>query len=217
MLRATPSGALTVLKVGWKINGETMTKLKRCLGLVFLSLACMSLEAQTVQGVVAGIVTDPTGAIVPGASVTLTNEGTNVVQEDKTGRNGEFRFSLVPPGTYSVGVKATGFNERQIKGIIVNPSQTVPVEVTLSVATASTTVDVTTAVPLVQTATSDLATTVNTLTIESTPLIQRNIFDLAFLAPAVSQGMNFGPASGGARESGTGFLLNGADNNNNFS
>ena len=76
MLRATPSGALTVLKVGWKINGETMTKLKRCLGLVFLSLACMSLEAQTVQGVVAGIVTDPTGAIVPGASVTLTNEGT---------------------------------------------------------------------------------------------------------------------------------------------
>src|SRR5438132_11861495 len=100
MLRATPSGALTVLKVGWKINGETMTKLRRCIGLVFLSIACMSLEAQTVQGVVAGIVGDTTKAIDPVASVTLANEGTNVVQEDNTGRHDEFRLTLVATRTY---------------------------------------------------------------------------------------------------------------------
>jgi hypothetical protein len=49
------------------------------------------------------------------------------------------------------------------------------------------------------------------------PLLTRNVFDLAFMAPAVTQGMNFNAASGGARESGTTNMLNGADNNDNFS
>ncbi|MBV9677736.1 MAG: carboxypeptidase regulatory-like domain-containing protein, partial [Acidobacteriaceae bacterium] len=174
-------------------------------------------KAQTVQGVVTGNVTDATGAAVPNAEVTLLNEDTAVTQREMTENNGTYRFSLVPPGVYTVTIKAGGFTTREIKGIKVDASTTVPVNATLSVASSSTTVEVTTATALVQTATSDLTTTVNTRTIENTPLIQRNVFDLAFLAPAVSQGMNFGPASGGARESGTAYLLNGSDNNNNFS
>ncbi|MBV9309055.1 MAG: TonB-dependent receptor, partial [Acidobacteriaceae bacterium] len=144
-------------------------------------------------------------------------EDTAVTQREMTENNGTYRFSLVPPGVYTVTIKAGGFTTREIKGIKVDASTTVPVNATLSVASSSTTVEVTTATALVQTATSDLTTTVNTRTIENTPLIQRNVFDLAFLAPSVSQGMNFGPASGGARESGTAYLLNGGDNNNNFS
>ncbi len=68
-----------------------------------------------------------------------------------------------------------------------------------------------------QTATSDLTTTVNQTTITSMPLLTRNVFNLSFAAPAVSQGMNFNASAGGARESGTTNMLNGADNNDNFS
>ncbi|MGI9072441.1 MAG: TonB-dependent receptor domain-containing protein [Bryobacteraceae bacterium] len=185
-------------------------------------MACLLLlawvaPAQTVQGVVTGTVSDPTGGSIPNAEVTLTNEGTQVTQSATAGADGGYRFSLVPPGTYTLTVKAPGFGGKETKGIIVNASQTVPLDVKLDVATASTAIEVTTQNTIVQTASSTLATTVNAQTIANTALLTRNVFDLAFLAPQVSQGMNFGPAAGGARESGTVFLMNGADNNDNFS
>ncbi len=188
--------------------------------LAIFALAVLALvasaSAQTVQGVVTGTISDPASAAVPGAEVTLTNEGTGVVQRDTSGSSGVYRFSLVPPGSYTLDVKASGFTEKKITSIVVDASQTASVNVALSVGSTSTTVEVTTSDVLVQTQNADLATTVNLRTIENTPLIARNIFDLAFLAPAITQGMNGNYASGGARESGTAFLLNGADNNNNF-
>jgi hypothetical protein len=180
-------------------------------------LCTATLQGQTVQGVVTGTVVDSTGAVIPGAELTLTNDGTGVSQTDKSGQDGSYRFPLVPPGTYTLTTKAASFTTRQIKNIIVDASQTVPVAVTMSVATTQTTVEVSAQETLVQTATSDLATTINQKTIESIPLLTRNVFDLAFAAPAVTQGMNFNAASGGARESGTTNMLNGADNNDNFS
>ena len=185
---------------------------------VFLLLAGASFtEAQTVQGVVTGTIFDSTGAAIPGADVTLTNVGTSIAQSVKGASDGAYRFSLVPPGQYKLDVKAQGFTEKEITQIKVDASQTVPVNVTLAVASSTTTIDVEASAALVQTASSDLATTVNSKTIESMPLLTRNVFDLAFTAPAVTQGMNFGAAAGGARESGTTNMLNGADNNDNFS
>ena len=87
----------------------------------------------------------------------------------------------------------------------------------MSVATASATIEVSAQETMVQTATSDLSTTINQQLISSMPLLTRNVFDLAFAAPGVTQGMNFNAAAGGARESGTTYMLNGADNNDNFS
>jgi hypothetical protein len=185
---------------------------------VFLLLAGASFtEAQTVQGVVTGTIFDGTGAAVPKANIALTNVGTSISQNAISGSDGGYRFSLVPPGTYKLAVKASGFTEKQITEIKVDPSETVPVNVTLAVSTATTTVEVESSAALVQTATSDLSTTINERTIESLPLLTRNVFDLAFAAPAVTQGMNFDAAAGGARESGTTNMLNGADNNDNFS
>ncbi len=183
------------------------------LALVFLSSA----QAQTVQGVVTGTVVDSSGAVIAGADLTLTNEGTGVEQHEKSEANGDYRFALVPPGTYTLTARAPGFATKKIKRIIVNASQTVPVAVTLSIATSQTVVEVTTQENMVQTATSDVATTINQYSITSLPLISRDVFDLAFAAPATTQGMNFNPAAGGVRESGTTNMLNGADNNDNFS
>jgi len=174
-------------------------------------------NAQSAEGVVTGLVTDASGAVVPNVSMTLTNDGTNVSQQETTHSDGNYRFGLVPAGTYTLTVKAAGFGTREIKSIIVDAATSVPVNVTLTVATSSTTVEVTSQETMVQTSSSDLTTTVNQNFIESMPLLSRNVYDLAFAAPSVTQGMNFQAASGGARESGTTYVLNGADNNDNFS
>jgi hypothetical protein len=185
---------------------------------VFLALAfAHGANAQSVQGVVTGTVTDSSGAIIPGAALTLTNDGTGVPQDEKSGHDGQFRFSLVPPGTYTLVTKAAGFTTKEVKGIIVDASTTVPVNMALSVATSQTTVEVVEQETMVQTASSDLSTSIDQRLIDTLPLLTRNVFDLAFVAPSVTQGMNLQASSGGARESGTTFILNGSDNNNNFS
>jgi Carboxypeptidase regulatory-like domain/TonB dependent receptor len=191
---------------------------------VVLFAACCLLFAsgialsQTVQGVITGTVTDPTGASVPGATVTITNTGTNAVQTATTGSDGSYRFPLVPPGTYLIDIKAANFAEVRASGIVVQASQTVPFDVKLEIAKTQATIEVTEQATLVQTATSDLATQVDRTTIENAPLADRDVFStLPFLAPQVTPGLDMMPTSGGARESGTAYLLNGADDNDNFS
>jgi hypothetical protein len=174
-------------------------------------------EAQSVQGVVTGSVSDSSGGVIRSADLTLTNDGTAVEQHEKSGTDGNYRFSLVPPGGYTLAVKGQGFATKEVQGIVVDASKVTPVNVTLSVATAQTAIEVSEQETMVQTATSDVAITIDQRMIESMPLLSRNVFDLVFAAPAVTKGMNLNPAAGGARESGTTYLLNGADNNDNFS
>ncbi len=174
--------------------------------------------SQTVQGVITGTVTDPTGAVVPNVTVTITNVGTNISQTTTTGSDGSYRFPLVPPGTYIVDVKAANFAEVKASGIVVQASQTVPFNVKLELAKAQQTIEVTEQAALVQTATSDLATQVDRETILNAPLADRDVMStLPFLAPQVTPGLNLMPTAGGARESGTAYLLNGGDDNDNFS
>src|SRR5438874_7414115 len=174
--------------------------------------------SQTVQGVITGTVTDPTGAVVPNAAVTITNVGTNISQSTTTGSDGSYRFPLVPPGTYTVEIKAANFAEVRTTGIVVEASQIVPFNVKLELAKASQVIEVTAQAPLVQTATSDLAYQVDSSTIQHAALVDRDIFGvLPFMAPSVSPGLDMSPTSGGAREAGTSYMLNGAEDNNNFS
>ena len=174
--------------------------------------------SQTVQGVITGTVTDPTGAVVPNVTVTITNVGTNISQTTTTGSDGSYRFPLVPPGTYNLDLKATNFAEVRAAGIVVEASQTVPFSVKLELAKASQVIEVTSQAPLVQTATSDLGFEIDSSTIQHAALVDRDIFDvLPFMAPSVSPGLDMVATSGGAREAGTSYMLNGAEDNNNFS
>ena len=192
--------------------------------LVVLSLVLVILafsgaaRSQTVQGVITGTVTDPSGGVVPDATVTITNTGTGVSQTTATSSNGEYRFSLVPPGTYNITVKAANFAEVHANGVVVEASQTVPFNVKLELAKASQTIEVSGQAPLVQTATSELALQINRVEIENAPLVDRDVFGvLPFLAPSVSPGIDGMPSSGGSRESGTSYLMNGGEDNDNFS
>src|SRR5260370_2451412 len=174
--------------------------------------------SQTVQGVITGTVTDPTGAVVPNVPVTITNVGTNSSNLTVWASDGSSRFPLVAPGKYIIDVKASNFAEVRASGIVVEASQTIPFNVKLELAKASQVVEVTEQTVLVQTATSDLSTQIDRTTIENTPLADRDVFStLPFLAPQVSPGLDISPTSGGSRESGTAYLLNGADDNHTFS
>jgi len=182
--------------------------------------------SQTVQGVITGTVTDPTGAVVPGATVTITNAATNISQSTTTGSDGSYRFSLVPPATYTLEVKVANFATVRASGLVVEASQTVPYNVKLELAKAQQVIEVTTQAPLVQTATSDLGFQISSSTIDHAALVDRDVFDvLPFMAPSVSPGLDMGgasgtapaPTSGGSREAGMSYMLNGAEDNNNFS
>src|SRR6266571_2809372 len=174
--------------------------------------------SQTVQGVITGTITDPTGAVVPNATVTITNAGTGISQSATTGGDGSYRFSLVPPGTYTIEIKAANFATVRASGVVVQASQTIPFNRQLELAKATQVIEVTEQTVLVQTATSDLSTQIDRETIQNAPLPDRDVMaTLPFLAPQVTPGMDMSPTSGGARESGTSYLLNGADDNDNFS
>jgi hypothetical protein len=172
--------------------------------------------AQSGQGVVEGSISDENGALLPGANVTLANESTSVAQLAVTNSHGTYQFPLVPPGTYTITVNLTGFVPRRNTGVVVDASKTISVDLRLHVGGVTSTVEVTATDPLVQVASSQLTTSIDKESIANTPLLSRDVYDLVFIAPAVTQGVNGNPAAGGVRESGTGFLLNGADNNDNF-
>src|SRR5215469_2676623 len=178
-----------------------------------LVLACGgAVWSQTVQGVITGTVTDPTGAVVPNATVTITNVGTNISQSTTTGSDGAYRFPLVPPGTYTLQVKATNFAEVRATGVVVEASQTVPFSVKLELARSSQVIEVTSQAPLVQTASSDLGFQIDSSTIQHAALVDRDVFDvLPFMAPSVSMGLDLDATSGGAREAGTSYMMNGGE------
>src|SRR5207237_2809237 len=97
-------------------------------------------------------------------------------------------------------------------------SQTVPFSRQLELAKAQQVIEVTEQAPLVQTATSDLATQIDRVTIENAPLADRDVFStLPYLAPQVSPGLDMSPTSGGAREPGTSYLMIDVDDKENFS
>ncbi len=188
-----------------------------CVAILILATSNVA-WSQTVQGVITGTVTDQTGAVVPNVPVTITNVGTNTSESTVTGSDGSYRFSLVPPGKYTVDVKAPNFAEVRASGIVVEGSQTVTFNVKLELAKASEVIEVTENTALVQTATSELSTQIDRTTILNAPLADRDVLaTLPFLAPQVAPGIDMSPTSGGARESGTSYLLNGGDDNDNFS
>jgi hypothetical protein len=197
-----------------------MKKFQICLLIALVAIFSLAsgTAAQTVQGVILGTVSDPSGASVPNATITITNTGTGVSQTTTTSTDGSYRFSLVPPGNYVLDVKAPSFAEYKASGIVVQASQTIPLSATLELAKGKEVIEVTEQTPLVQTATSDLSTQIDRRTVENAALPDRDILStLPFLAPQATRGLDGNPTVGGARESGTSYLLNGGDNNDNFS
>ncbi len=153
--------------------------------------------SQGVTGDILGTVTDSTGAIVPNAKVTVVNTGTQETRHLSTSSSGDFDFSLLPIGSYTVTVDAPGFSESLNNGIRLSAGQRQRVDVKLGVTSGkATNVTVTGAAPALQTDSAVLATTISDAEVQNLPTNGRNFINIAQLVPGANSGTASSIASG---------------------
>ena len=174
-------------------------------------LACASaatLLAQFDSGQISGFVRDQTGAVVPGASVVATNEGTHEPHRGVTNSEGYYVFPQLLVGTYSIAIEARGFKRYVKSGIVLDAEAKVNADAQLTVGQASESVEVTASSAAVQTDSAQVATTIGTHQMQDLTLNGRNPIYLAALSPGVVGGTigTFDPDS----VSNGGFNINGA-------
>src|SRR5215813_10927900 len=156
-------------------------------GIVLMLLAfAPTAPAQTATGGVNGNVSDPSGAIVPGATIKLTNEATQVETLSKTNETGNYLFVGVQPGIYTLKVEMAGFRTVEAKGLKVDVSQTVTQNFTFQVGGVTETIEVGFAAPLVAATTSELGTAIEQRVVEDLPLNGRNFTQLLTLTPGAT-------------------------------
>src|SRR6266567_1656080 len=127
---------------------------------LFVCLPKLAVAQSLTSGGVTGTVTDPSGAAVPNASVTLKNNDTGATQNTTTTSSGAYRFALLNPGSYSVAVTSQGFQGVQ-QNVAVAVGQSSTVDMKLQVAAANTTVEVTAQGGVLQTDNGNVSTTVS--------------------------------------------------------
>ncbi len=194
--------------------------------LLIVLLACPAARAQTTLGGITGVVTDPAGAILPGATVTLTGEQTGLTRTQTTGSNGYYDFPNLPIGTYTLTFALTGFEARKNSGIDVQGDRTATVNAQLSVGNVNESVTVSGS-PLVNAVDTTNGYVLDTAQIESVPLPTGSFTGLAILSPGVNAELPGGTGSNsglgnqpiwanGQRDTSNSFLLNGVDGSNLF-
>jgi hypothetical protein len=172
-------------------RSELMASIQR-LGLI-AGLACILAMAgaqssfgQGITGSIAGTVTDPSGAPVNGATVTVRETDTDTVRTIKTSDVGSYRMPQLGPGKYSVKVDASGFKSFEQDGIILSIDQVEQIDAHLAVGSDLQTVTVTSAAPVIQTETSSVGLVIDSGTIQNTPLNGHlSVLGLISLVPGV--------------------------------
>jgi Carboxypeptidase regulatory-like domain/TonB dependent receptor/TonB-dependent Receptor Plug Domain len=192
------------------------------LAVLFLTaIGVTSLRAQVDTGSITGTVTDPSGAVVSGAKVTLTNEGTGTSLSTTTGADGVYEFSPVRIGTYKLDLSAGGFKKEIQTHVVVDVSARVPANFKLQPGAVSETVEVTSAAPVLQSQDASVGQVIDQRSVNDLPLNGRNFTFLAQLAAGVNtpQADTRGNAGSGAftangnRPAQNNYMLDGIDNN----
>jgi len=141
---------------------------------------------QSPTGGVNGTVTDTTGGVIPGVTLTLTNQGTGIAATAATNPSGVYVFVSVAPGPYTLKAEVSGFKTAHVSAFQVNVNQTVTQDITLAVGEVTQTVEVKAEAPLLQASTSEMGTVVGGQAIERLPMNGRNFTQLLLLTPGVS-------------------------------
>lgn len=156
---------------------------------VVLSLLCMGPAAafgQTAYGSINGTVSDASGAVIPGAAVTLTNVGTSVENQVGTNASGYYVFINVTPGGYTLSISAEGFNTAVESEFQINVNQTRTHNFDLAIGAVTETVEVTAEAALLQQSTSELGTAITEEAVRDLPLNGRNFSQLLTLTPGAT-------------------------------
>ena len=150
-------------------------------------LSCFaSSSAQTTYGSVRGLIKDPQGAVLASASVVLTNQGTKISRTTATNGSGEYNFTAIEPGLYTVSVTESGFKKTENKDISVETGATATIDVFLTLGGSTETVEVSTTEPLIDNANANGGQTFTSQQLEDLPNLGRNPFVFEKLDAAVT-------------------------------
>ncbi len=185
------------------------------LAVVILVLGAAVCHAQLSTADIVGTVTDATGAVIPGANVVLTDLGTKEQRASTTSTGGDFNFSLLPVGTYSITVSKPGFKNASLANLAVEAGDRARADVQLQAGSVAETVTVEAQTPLLQADNATVSSTVTAKAVQDLPLNGRNFVQLVQLVPGANEGPGNGLTSGGRpddRRQTSGFSVNGQDN-----
>jgi len=184
--------------------------------------------AQAVGASLNGQVTDPTGAAIPGAAITLKNLGTGLTLNAASASDGAYRIAPVPPGTYALSVEARGFQRYLQQGIVITVDTATTQNVAMKTGSVQQTVTVTANAELLNTTSGSLGTTINSTEITQLPLLNRMPSSLVLLSPGMTSGGNTYNQTGfafpdeqsvsanGGDQGSTYFLLDGVPNMDDY-
>jgi hypothetical protein len=141
---------------------------------------------QTTNGLITGVVTDSSGAVVPGAEVGVTNPGTGLVRTASSGNDGSYQILQLPPGTYNASVKKQGFATVDRPNIQLEVNQSVNLNFKLTVSSAAQTVTVTGGAPAMNTTSATLSAVINHDATVDLPLNGREFTQLTLLTPGAA-------------------------------
>jgi hypothetical protein len=179
-----------------------------------LSITSVAFSQLTTADIV-GTVMDATGAVVPNASVVLTNLGTNEKRTGQTNGSGDYNFTLLPVGHYSISVKAGGFQASITKDLAVEAGDRARNDVQLHPGAESTVIEVTASTPLLQADSATVSSTVTARAVQDLPLNGRNFVQLVATVPGANPGSGNSLSSGGRpddrRTNAAGLSVNGQD------
>jgi hypothetical protein len=175
-----------------------------------LPSALFSQSAST--GTVAGTVTDPSGAAIAAATVTLTDKATNSPRSGSTNENGRYTFVDIPAGTYDVSVSKPGFRISRLSGQTVNVGSALTLNVTLEIGSVAESVEVTASNAELQTLNATVGNTISGAALDSLPSISRDASTFFTLQPGVSPD---GSVAGVAMDQNS-FQLDGGQNTNDM-
>ena len=194
--------------------------------LAFVLLAAIGLSAQTFRGTILGTVTDPSGAVLPGAQVTVKNVGTGLERTTSTSADGSYALPELPIGTYTVTITLTGFQTSVTTGVTVDVATERRVDASMKPGQVSTRVEVAgDLLPQVETTSTEIGGTLTADTIESLPVNGRDYQKLIYMNPGVAGSPDqitdspgsYGTFSmNGSRGRSNNFLLDGTDMNDGF-
>ena len=184
----------------------------RSLSYTFL-VCCFGVSAlaqASYQAQVRGTVTDQTGALLVNATITITNDATNVAQVTHSDDHGLYFIVGLRPAVYTIKAQSKGFQISEKKNVVLEVDQQTTVDFVLHPSTVSETMEVTTTAPLLDTESATLGTDISSQSIKELPLINRSFFGLTFLAAGVTEVSGAGTSDN--YPSGTNFTSNGQRN-----
>src|SRR5215831_11937434 len=185
-------------------------RLVTALAVVVLAAAALPAGAQTFRGGISGRVTDATGAVLPGVTVTVTNDATAVSRTTVTSTTGDFSVPDLPLGTSTIEATLQGFQTVRTK-VEVSVSQIASVELKMGLSQVAETINVTASTLLLDTVSTALSNVVRPKEVQDLPLNGRDFTRMLQLSPGVA-----GTSVNGVRTRGNNYQIDGADNNDAF-